>query len=82
MGQLGTGLAKLLRKSYGPENVILSDIIKPSKEILDDGKNYAGGSGTKFPAPVQVVRRSKQGCFLSNQYRTGWTFTAGTLNNV
>ena len=38
LGQLGTGLAKLLRKSYGPENVILSDIIKPDKDILDNGK--------------------------------------------
>ena len=38
LGQLGTGLAKLLRKKYGTENIILSDIIKPSKEVLDDGK--------------------------------------------
>jgi len=37
LGQLGTGLAKLLRKKYGTENIILSDIIKPSKEVLDDG---------------------------------------------
>ena len=38
LGQLGTGLAKLLRKKYGTENIILSDIIKPSKEVLDDGE--------------------------------------------
>ena len=38
LGQLGTGLAKLLRENYGTENIILSDIIKPSKEILADGK--------------------------------------------
>jgi len=37
LGQLGTGLAKLLRENYGTENIILSDIIKPSKEILADG---------------------------------------------
>merc|ERR1711953_271012 len=37
LGQLGTGLAKLLRENYGTENVILSDIIKPSKEVLADG---------------------------------------------
>lgn len=37
LGQLGTGLAKLLRKKYGTENIILSDIIKPSQEILDNG---------------------------------------------
>ena len=34
---MGTGLAKLLRKKYGTENIILSDIIKPSQEILDNG---------------------------------------------
>ena len=38
LGQLGTGLAKLLRKEYGTENIILSDIIRPSKEVLEDGK--------------------------------------------
>merc|ERR1712029_9279 len=37
LGQLGTGLAKFLRKKYGTENIILSDIIKPSQEILDNG---------------------------------------------
>ncbi len=37
LGQLGTGLAKLMRKEFGRENVILSDIIRPSKEILDNG---------------------------------------------
>ena len=40
LGQLGTGLAKLLRKKYGTENIILSDIIKPSKEVLDDGEFF------------------------------------------
>ena len=35
---MGTGLAKLLRKKYRTENIILSDIIKPSKDVLDDGK--------------------------------------------
>ncbi len=37
LGQLGTGLAKLLRKKYGTENIILSDIIKPSQDILENG---------------------------------------------
>jgi len=37
LGQLGTGLAKLLRQKYGRDNIILSDIIRPSKVILDDG---------------------------------------------
>ena len=38
LGQLGTGLAKLLRKQYGTENIILSDIIRPKKDILENGK--------------------------------------------
>ncbi|CAD7081149.1 unnamed protein product [Hermetia illucens] len=37
LGQLGTECAKLLRSQYGRENVILSDIIKPSQEIVDSG---------------------------------------------
>ncbi|KAG1713899.1 L-threonine 3-dehydrogenase, mitochondrial [Nymphon striatum] len=37
LGQLGTGLAKLLRSKYGTENVIMSDIINASKEIHDSG---------------------------------------------
>ena len=38
LGQLGTGLAKLLRKNFGRENVILSDIIKPTDEMIADGE--------------------------------------------
>ncbi|XP_012267724.2 L-threonine 3-dehydrogenase, mitochondrial [Athalia rosae] len=37
LGQLGSECAKLLRKKYGKENVILSDIIKPSDEGLRSG---------------------------------------------
>lgn len=37
LGQLGTGLAELLRGKYGKDNVILSDIIRPSKEIWNSG---------------------------------------------
>lgn len=37
LGQLGTGLAKLLRGKYGVENVIMSDIVKPSKEVVQSG---------------------------------------------
>merc|ERR1719370_2662551 len=37
LGQLGTGLASLLREKYGKESVILSDIVKPSKEIVQAG---------------------------------------------
>ena len=44
LGQLGTGLAKLLRTKYGTENIILSDIIRPQKDILNNGKllNFIG----------------------------------------
>lgn len=37
MGQLGTQCAKLLRKKYGNENVILSDIRKPTKNVINSG---------------------------------------------
>uniref|UniRef100_A0A1L8E051 L-threonine 3-dehydrogenase, mitochondrial n=1 Tax=Nyssomyia neivai TaxID=330878 RepID=A0A1L8E051_9DIPT len=37
LGQLGTECAKLLRSHFGKESVILSDIIKPSKAIVDSG---------------------------------------------
>ena len=37
LGQLGPGLARKLRMRYGPENVIMSDIIRAPKEILDAG---------------------------------------------
>lgn len=37
LGQLGTECAKLLRKTFGNEQVILSDIIKPSEEIVNAG---------------------------------------------
>lgn len=37
LGQLGTGLAQVLRKKYGSQNVILSDIIKAPRDILDAG---------------------------------------------
>ncbi|XP_043195858.1 L-threonine 3-dehydrogenase, mitochondrial-like [Amphibalanus amphitrite] len=37
LGQLGTGLAKLMRARYGRDNVILSDIIKPEREIVEAG---------------------------------------------
>ncbi|KAG0714049.1 L-threonine 3-dehydrogenase, mitochondrial [Chionoecetes opilio] len=37
LGQLGMGLAKLLRGKYGTQNVIMSDIVKPSKDIAHSG---------------------------------------------
>lgn len=37
LGQLGTGLAKVMRGKFGQQNVIMSDIIKPTQEMVDDG---------------------------------------------
>ncbi|XP_062600739.1 L-threonine 3-dehydrogenase, mitochondrial-like [Saccostrea cucullata] len=37
LGQLGTGLAKVMRQRYGRNNVIMSDILKPSKEVSESG---------------------------------------------
>lgn len=37
LGQLGTECARTLRNVYGKESVILSDIVRPNDEILDNG---------------------------------------------
>ena len=37
LGQLGTGLAKILRQKYGRNNVILSDILQPSSQVVNAG---------------------------------------------
>ncbi|XP_039387867.1 L-threonine 3-dehydrogenase, mitochondrial-like isoform X2 [Mauremys reevesii] len=37
LGQLGVGLAKLLRKRFGKNNVILSDIRKPPDDVFYNG---------------------------------------------
>ena len=37
LGQLGTGLARELRKLHGEESVVLSDIIKPADQELAKG---------------------------------------------
>lgn len=37
LGQLGIECAKLLRSRYGSQSVILSDIVKPSDEIMENG---------------------------------------------
>ncbi|XP_028292974.1 L-threonine dehydrogenase 2 [Gouania willdenowi] len=37
LGQLGIGLAQILREQYGSENVILSDIKKPPSHVLNRG---------------------------------------------
>ena len=38
-GQLGPGLARILRQSYGRENVILTDVRKPNNPEAFNGKN-------------------------------------------
>ncbi|XP_039271946.2 L-threonine 3-dehydrogenase, mitochondrial-like [Styela clava] len=37
LGQLGQGLAESLRRQFGSENVLLTDIKKPSQNILESG---------------------------------------------
>ena len=37
-GQLGPGLAELFAKSYGKDNVIITDIAKPTDQLLQRGK--------------------------------------------
>lgn len=37
-GQLGPGLAELFAKSYGKDNVIITDIAKPTDQLLKRGK--------------------------------------------
>lgn len=37
LGQLGLGLSSLFREKYGQDNVILSDIVKPSGQIFNSG---------------------------------------------
>ncbi len=41
LGQLGPGLADTFGQKYGNENVILSDIVKPSQDILRKGKKLS-----------------------------------------
>lgn len=48
LGQLGTGLAKILREKYGKDNVIMSDILKPSKEVVEAGIIIAQDSFQSF----------------------------------
>lgn len=40
-GQLGPGLARILRQSYGRENVILTDVRKPNNPEAFNGKKLS-----------------------------------------
>lgn len=40
LGQLGPGLGDLFSQKYGTENVIISDIVKPNRHILNKGLKY------------------------------------------
>ena len=51
LGQLGQGLAKVLRAKYGRDNVIMSDIIKAPKHILEMGKCMVVSSTPPTPTP-------------------------------
>ena len=61
LGQLGTGLAKKLRQIYGIDNVIMSDILRPSQSIRDDGDLF------EF---LLLVYAGKQTLFLTFLNRT------------
>lgn len=37
LGQLGSGLARLFRMKYGKDNVFMSDIRKPTRDITSKG---------------------------------------------
>lgn len=39
LGQLGQGLSKLLKKKYGNENVVMSDIVRASRDVTETGRS-------------------------------------------
>ncbi len=54
LGQLGSGLAHLLRQKYGQNNVIMSDIRKPSREMAAKGP-YLFADVLDFQCLQQIV---------------------------
>lgn len=54
LGQLGLGLARYLRDMFGRDNVLLSDIIKPSKEVVSSGP-YIFGDVLDFKGLQKIV---------------------------
>lgn len=37
LGQLGQGLSRLLKKKYGNDNVVMSDIVRASRDMTETG---------------------------------------------
>ncbi len=56
LGQLGCGLAKVLRSKFGRNNVLMSDILKAPKHIRDSGKltQTACISGAVLSTPTDI----------------------------
>ncbi|CAG0881381.1 unnamed protein product [Cyprideis torosa] len=54
LGQLGSGLAALMRSKYGRQNVILSDILQPTEEVLENGP-YIFADILDFKCLQQVI---------------------------
>ncbi|CAG09912.1 unnamed protein product, partial [Tetraodon nigroviridis] len=53
LGQLGVGLAQMLRKQYGTDNVILSDIKKPPPDVYKSGtQHFSNGAIFLLKSPV------------------------------
>ena len=48
-GQLGPGLARILRQSYGRENVILTDVRKPNNPEAFNGKKLSDVTSKIMP---------------------------------
>ena len=70
-GQLGPGLARILRQSYGRENVILTDVRKPNNPEAFNGKSDCEIiiCGLENDVNLPVILRSIQICRCS---RLSW----------
>ncbi|RNA15265.1 L-threonine 3- mitochondrial [Brachionus plicatilis] len=59
LGQLGPGLATLISQRYGKDSVILSDIVKPNKEIEKKEINYLYADVLDLPNLQQIIVNNK-----------------------
>lgn len=60
LGQLGIECAKLLRSRYGNESVILSDIVKPSNDVIENGPYiFCDILDFKVSAYVTILKKEK-----------------------